>query len=70
MAVIANVFAPACLLGQDPLNIERIVARMDFLAQAKALVDYALLDSRASPLGSQSTSCWAAAPWRSRGWGG
>ena len=55
MAVIAKVFAPACLLGQDPLNIERIVARMDFLArdnnQAKALVDYALHDIKGKAFG-------------------
>jgi len=55
MAIIAKVFAPEILLGQDPFEIEKIVARMDFLArdnhQAKALVDYALHDIKGKALG-------------------
>ena len=48
IAMIANVIAPRCLLGEDPRNIEKIVARMDLLVrdnnQAKATVDFALHD--------------------------
>lgn len=55
MAIIAKVFAPLCLLGQDPTSIERIVARMDFVArdnnQAKCLVDCALHDIKGKALG-------------------
>lgn len=48
MAIIANVLFPEALAGERATNIERLVARMDFLcrenSQAKALVDYALHD--------------------------
>lgn len=48
VALIAEVFGPLVLLGQDPRAVERIVGRMDLLArdnnQAKALVDIALHD--------------------------
>lgn len=48
MAMISTVLFPQVLEGEAATNIERIVARMDFLcrenSQAKALVDYALHD--------------------------
>jgi L-alanine-DL-glutamate epimerase-like enolase superfamily enzyme len=48
IAMIAQVFFPEILLGEPASNIEKVVARMDFLCrdnnQAKALVDYALHD--------------------------
>lgn len=48
MAMISSVFFPEILEGEAATNIERIVARMEFLcrenSQAKALVDYALHD--------------------------
>ena len=48
MAMISSVLFPQVLDGETATNIERIVARMDFLcrenSQAKALVDYALHD--------------------------
>jgi len=55
MSVINNVFAPSVLLGEDPFNIEKIVARMDRAArdnnQAKATIDYALHDIMGKALG-------------------
>jgi len=52
---INKVFAPNILLGEDPFNIERIIARMDKAAklnnQAKAVVDYALHDIMGKALG-------------------
>jgi L-alanine-DL-glutamate epimerase-like enolase superfamily enzyme len=52
---ITNIFAPQILLGEDPFNIEKIVARMDKAArannQSKAVVDYALHDLMAKALG-------------------
>ena len=46
MSNIINIFGPQILLGEDPFNIERIVARMDKAARAKnqpkAVVDYPL----------------------------
>lgn len=52
---INKVFGPDILLGEDPFNIERIVARMDKAAkvnnQAKAVVDYALHDIMGKALG-------------------
>ena len=52
---INHVFGPEILLGEDPFNIERIVARMDRAAkvnhQAKAVVDYALHDIMGKALG-------------------
>lgn len=48
IAMISSVFFPEILEGESATNIEKIVARMDFLCrdnnQAKALVDYALHD--------------------------
>ena len=55
MSIINNVFGPSILLGGDPFNIEKIVARMDYAArdnnQAKATVDYALHDIVGKALG-------------------
>src|SRR4030042_4554360 len=55
MSNIVNVFAPQILIGEDPYNIEKIVARMDKAARAnnhsKALVDYALHDLMGKALG-------------------
>ena len=52
---INNVFGPNILLGEDPFNIERIVARMDKAAkvnnQSKAVIDYALHDIMGKALG-------------------
>jgi L-alanine-DL-glutamate epimerase-like enolase superfamily enzyme len=52
---IVNVFGPQILLGEDPFNIETIVARMDKAArannQSKAVVDYALHDLMGKALG-------------------
>jgi L-alanine-DL-glutamate epimerase-like enolase superfamily enzyme len=54
MSLINNIFAPF-LLGEDPFNIEKIVARMDHAArdnnQAKSIVDYALHDIKGKALG-------------------
>jgi L-alanine-DL-glutamate epimerase-like enolase superfamily enzyme len=55
MSNIVNVFAPQILLGEDPFNIEKIVARMDKATrannQSKAVVDYALHDLMGRALG-------------------
>jgi L-alanine-DL-glutamate epimerase-like enolase superfamily enzyme len=55
IAMIANVIAPRCLLGEDPKSIEKIVAKMDLLVrdnnQAKATVDFALHDLKGKLLG-------------------
>ncbi len=55
MSNLINVFAPQILLGEDPFNIERIVARMDKAVrannQSKAVVDYALHDLMGRALG-------------------
>jgi L-alanine-DL-glutamate epimerase-like enolase superfamily enzyme len=55
IAMIANVIAPRCLFGEDPRNIEKIVAQMDLLVrdnnQAKATVDFALHDLKGKLLG-------------------
>jgi L-alanine-DL-glutamate epimerase-like enolase superfamily enzyme len=52
---INHVFGPEILLGEDPFNIEKIVARMDKAArgnnQAKAVIDYALHDLMGKALG-------------------
>jgi L-alanine-DL-glutamate epimerase-like enolase superfamily enzyme len=52
---LVNVFAPQILLGEDPFNIEKIVARMDKAVrannQSKAVVDYALHDLMGRALG-------------------
>lgn len=54
-AMIIEVIAPRILLGEDPRNIEKIVARMDLLVrdnnQAKATVDFALHDLKGKALG-------------------
>jgi L-alanine-DL-glutamate epimerase-like enolase superfamily enzyme len=55
MSNITNIFGPQILLGEDPFNIERIVARMDKAArannQSKAVIDYALHDIMGKALG-------------------
>jgi galactonate dehydratase len=55
IAMICNVIAPRILLGEDPRNIEKIVAKMDLLVrdnnQAKATVDFALHDLKGKLLG-------------------
>jgi L-alanine-DL-glutamate epimerase-like enolase superfamily enzyme len=55
MSNITNIFGPQILLGEDPFNIETIVARMDKAArannQSKAVVDYALHDIMGKALG-------------------
>jgi len=52
---INKVFGPQILLGENPFNIERIVARMDKAAklnnQSKAVIDYALHDLMGKALG-------------------
>ena len=52
---IVNVFGPQILLGEDPFNIEKIVARMDKAVkvnnQSKAVIDYALYDIMGKALG-------------------
>jgi L-alanine-DL-glutamate epimerase-like enolase superfamily enzyme len=52
---ITRVFGPQILLGEDPFNIERIVARMDKAArannQSKAVIDYTLHDIMGKALG-------------------
>ncbi len=54
MSLINNIFAPI-LLGEDPFNIEKIMARLDYAArdnnQAKSIVDYALHDIKGKALG-------------------
>ena len=55
IAMIANVIAPRILIGENPRNIEKIVAQMDLLVrdnnQAKATVDFALHDLKGKLLG-------------------
>lgn len=55
MSMINNIFGPSILLGEDPFNIEKIVARMDYAArdnnQAKAVIDYTLHDIVGKALG-------------------
>jgi len=55
MAMINNYYAPQALLGEDPFNIEKIVARMDKIArhnnQSKAVIDFALHDIMGKKLG-------------------
>jgi L-alanine-DL-glutamate epimerase-like enolase superfamily enzyme len=52
---LAKVFAPQTLIGEDPFNIETILARMDKAtrgnSQSKAVVDYALHDLMGRALG-------------------
>jgi L-alanine-DL-glutamate epimerase-like enolase superfamily enzyme len=55
MSLINQQIGPAMLLGEDPLNIEKIVAKMDYGVkynnQAKALVDFALHDIKGKKFG-------------------
>lgn len=55
IGMIANVIAPRILIGENPRNIEKIVAKMDLLVrdnnQAKATVDFALHDLKGKLLG-------------------
>ena len=55
IAMIAGVFAPEILLGEDPFNIEEIIARMDVATknnnQAIDAVDSALYDIMGKKLG-------------------
>lgn len=55
IAMISNVIAPRILIGENPRNIEKIVAQMDLLVrdnnQAKATVDFALHDLKGKLLG-------------------
>jgi L-alanine-DL-glutamate epimerase-like enolase superfamily enzyme len=52
---LTKVFAPQMLVGEDPFNIETIVAKMDKATRAnnhsKAVVDYALHDLMGKALG-------------------
>jgi L-alanine-DL-glutamate epimerase-like enolase superfamily enzyme len=52
---LTKVFAPQMLIGEDPFNIETIVAKMDKAtranSQSKALVDYAIHDLMGKALG-------------------
>ena len=52
---LTKVFAPQMLIGEDPFNIETIVAKMDKATRAnnhsKAVVDYALHDLMGKALG-------------------
>ncbi len=52
---ITKIFGPQILLGEDPFNIETIVARMDKAAktnnQSKAVIDYTLHDIMGKALG-------------------
>lgn len=55
MSIINEVLGPSVLLGEDPFNIEKIMAGMNHAArdnnQAKATVDYALHDIVGKALG-------------------
>jgi len=55
MHLINDIFAPGILLGEDPFNIEKIVAKMDYRVrqnnQAKAVIDFALHDAVGKKLG-------------------
>jgi L-alanine-DL-glutamate epimerase-like enolase superfamily enzyme len=52
---LTRLFAPRMLIGEDPFNIETIVAKMDKAtranSQSKAVVDYALHDLMGKALG-------------------
>jgi L-alanine-DL-glutamate epimerase-like enolase superfamily enzyme len=52
---INHVYGPQILLGEDPFNIEKIMARMDRAVkinhQSKAVIDYALHDLMGKALG-------------------
>jgi L-alanine-DL-glutamate epimerase-like enolase superfamily enzyme len=55
MALMKNYYGPKALLGEDPFNIEKIMAKLDKIAknnnQSKAVVDYALHDIMGKKLG-------------------
>jgi L-alanine-DL-glutamate epimerase-like enolase superfamily enzyme len=55
MALITNLYAKQILLGEDPFNVEKIMARMEKAVknnnQSKAVVDYALHDIMGKKLG-------------------
>jgi L-alanine-DL-glutamate epimerase-like enolase superfamily enzyme len=55
MGVINGLFGPKILIGEDPFNIEKIVAKMDVAAkynnQAKEVIDFALHDIIGKALG-------------------
>ena len=55
MHLVNNVFGPRILLGENPFNIEKIVAKMDYAVkynnQAKAVIDFALHDIIGKQLG-------------------
>ena len=52
---VSTIYGPRILLGEDPFNIETIIARMDKAVtknnQSKAVVDYALHDLMGKALG-------------------
>jgi L-alanine-DL-glutamate epimerase-like enolase superfamily enzyme len=55
MSLIVNVYAPHILIGEDPFDIEKLMARMERAVkqnnQSKAVVDYALHDIMGKALG-------------------
>jgi len=55
IGIIANVFAPRILLGEDPFNVEKIIAKMDIETknnnQAIDVVDSCLYDIMGKKLG-------------------
>lgn len=55
MHLVNKVFGPRILLGENPFNIEKIVAKMDYAVkynnQAKAVIDFALHDIIGKKLG-------------------
>jgi L-alanine-DL-glutamate epimerase-like enolase superfamily enzyme len=55
ISLIANLYGPQILLGEDPFNIEKIVAKMEKAVknnnQSKTVVDYALWDIMGKKLG-------------------
>jgi L-Ala-D/L-Glu epimerase len=54
-ALISNIYGPQILLGEDPFNTEKIVAKMERAVrnnnQSKSVVDYALWDIMGKKLG-------------------
>jgi L-alanine-DL-glutamate epimerase-like enolase superfamily enzyme len=55
MALINNYYGPKALLGEDPFNLEKIMAKLEKIAknnnQSKAVIDYALHDIMGKKLG-------------------
>lgn len=53
--LINNIFGPRLLLGEDPFNVEKVVAAMDYACKynnaAKAVIDFALHDIMGKKLG-------------------